>query len=524
MYARAGKVCSVRPASGYLILLSGYFCKGLSECLPLQLSLTFTLMTAQNDDTFMDMPGKLAPKTDPRDLNLANYLKISTSEDVPLSHDWTVKKTSAWGVPAGKKLENCPVFAAGQLIESWDANLDKEQVEHTEAALQAFTALTGYDPATGENNKPLHLADIVNYWGQHGIGRHRIEIYLTIPLTDHNLVKAAISIFGGIYAGFFLPESVSTQTDWELVSGADDTASSTNAGHALAVLAYDSDSLTCIFQGKAQKMTWEFYDAYCDEAFALVTTEFLKSAETPMGINLPAMKSDRMTILMTERPAARSERPVPRNESAEKRREGFASRSEKSESYSERLTPRGERSGSRNESSDSDSPFPRRESAEPKVSSKIHTRNYGAVPREGDQDPAADAPARAPRTFARTAAQDSTREGVEYKESVPEAAPEPAPEPRIPGRQVLNEATVARLNALAAASVRAEADAINDAAILAGAEQAPAEEQPVKSGAARNDLGESAPTKRVRIGANRTQTGSSKDGKDPDSAPKRWAK
>jgi hypothetical protein len=41
-------------------------------------------------------------------------------------------------------------------------------------------------------------------------------------------------------------------------------------------------------------MSWEFYDAYADEAFAVVSADFInpKTRETPAGFNLTAMRKD----------------------------------------------------------------------------------------------------------------------------------------------------------------------------------------------------------------------------------------
>lgn len=415
-------------------------------------------MTVSQDDTFSGKPGKLAPKTDARDLNLATYLQIENGEDIPLQQDWTVKKTSAWGMMDNNKLNDCAFASAGHLIECWDANLGKDRVVHTEAVLKAFIALTGYDPETGKNNNPVYLSDTLKYWRQHGIGRHRIEIYVSIPLKDHNLVKAAITIFGGISAGFALPKTIEKQTTWELSPGteAGDSEPGSYGGHAVPVLAYDEETLTCISYGKKQQMTWTFWDTYCDEAFAIVTTDFLKENKNPLGMDLAAMKSDLMDIITSE-PAVHV--PAPR------------------------------------------------------------LRTPEVVPAESGSAHSDEVPARAPRTFARASAPET-----EHLEAVPETVQEPEPAPAPRGRQVLNAPTVARLNALAAADVRAAVNAIKDAEISLRAEQIQPEAIPVKPVAARNDLGEMAPTRRVRIGANRTQTGSSKDGKDEDDTPKKWTR
>jgi len=41
--------------------------------------------------------------------------------------------------------------------------------------------------------------------------------------------------------------------------------------HAFPVLAYDSRSLTVVTRGAVQSMTWGFWAAYCDEAYAILS-------------------------------------------------------------------------------------------------------------------------------------------------------------------------------------------------------------------------------------------------------------
>jgi hypothetical protein len=39
-------------------------------------------------------------------------------------------------------------------------------------------------------------------------------------------------------------------------------------------------------------MTWTFWSAYCDEAYALLSDDFLTADKTPGGIDLVALQQD----------------------------------------------------------------------------------------------------------------------------------------------------------------------------------------------------------------------------------------
>lgn len=64
-------------------------------------------------------------------------------------------------------------------------------------------------------------------------------------------------------------------------------------GHAVPVLAYDSDTLTCITWGAKKRMTWEFLARYCDESYAPLSPDWLNAhRKTPEGLNLAALQAD----------------------------------------------------------------------------------------------------------------------------------------------------------------------------------------------------------------------------------------
>ena len=39
-------------------------------------------------------------------------------------------------------------------------------------------------------------------------------------------------------------------------------------------------------------MAWDFYDAYADEAFAVLSQDFIKSGKSLEGLDLKALKAD----------------------------------------------------------------------------------------------------------------------------------------------------------------------------------------------------------------------------------------
>lgn len=64
-------------------------------------------------------------------------------------------------------------------------------------------------------------------------------------------------------------------------------------GHAVPVLAYDSEGLTCITWGAKKQMTWEFFSRYCDESYAPLSPDWLNAQGTdPAGLDRAQLRAD----------------------------------------------------------------------------------------------------------------------------------------------------------------------------------------------------------------------------------------
>ena len=99
--------------------------------------------------------------------------------------------------------------------------------------------------------------------------------------------------FGGVYIGVQLPKSAQTQKDgWTVTSGPDAKPGSWG-GHCVNLVDYTSDGPTCVTWGQTMPMTWEFFDTYCDEAYAAISPDFVgDGGQTPSGFDLGQLQSD----------------------------------------------------------------------------------------------------------------------------------------------------------------------------------------------------------------------------------------
>jgi hypothetical protein len=235
--------------------------------------------------------GKLAPRVDVRTLALARYVDPSQLPDPPQELDLTVR-VAEWPVYANDRIGDCTTAAAAHMIEAWTAASRGGAVEVSEGAvLAAFDRVKIVDPVTGEEGA-VEL-DVLRDWRAHGVGHHRIGAFARVSTRDHRLARVAAWLFGGLYIGLQLPLSARDQAVWDWcgsLSGADRPGSW--GGHAVDVVRYNANALTVVTWGRLQAMTWSFWDRYCDEAYCILSRDFLEGDRAPNGFDLDALRRD----------------------------------------------------------------------------------------------------------------------------------------------------------------------------------------------------------------------------------------
>ena len=250
--------------------------------------------------------GKQAPRHDPRTLQFATYLQPSQLPPPPPSVDYTRAVKGGWGMMANDKVGDCTCAAAGHLIMEWTADTDRQVDPDDKQILAAYSAITGYDPATGANDNGAVETDVLNYWRKTGVAGHQILAYAALEPGNTQHVQDAIDLFGGAYIGLALPVSAQTQSVWSVPPGGPHGAGKPGSwgGHAVPVMGYDSHGLTVITWGATKLMTWQFWAAYCDEAYAVLSMDFLKADPTnpndpvaPSGFDLAALQADLKAVV-----------------------------------------------------------------------------------------------------------------------------------------------------------------------------------------------------------------------------------
>jgi hypothetical protein len=126
----------------------------------------------------------------------------------------------------------------------------------------------------GHQDEGLVILDHLNLWRQEGLqfGSHlyRILAYAQIQTLDHDLVKAVISTDKFAFIGLDLPDDALDK----FVAGKQWTTATRKPnpmnGHCILVKGYNRIGPVGITWGRAQQMSWSFWNRYTVEAFSLV--------------------------------------------------------------------------------------------------------------------------------------------------------------------------------------------------------------------------------------------------------------
>lgn len=237
--------------------------------------------------------GRLPAKKDERTFKLSSYLRREKLPPVPDQWDWDKKiKKDDWGEMRNMELANCTVAAAGHFIMVWTASTGNFFRPSDDAIVATYSALSGYDPVTNTNDTGLNSLDVLKYWRKYFIHGHRIFAFAAIDGLKHEEVKQTIYLFGGCFIGLNLPSTCMEQAKWELpdtgATGPFEPGSW--GGHAVLLTAYNDFGVKVITFGVEKWMSWDYLDAYCDEAYAVFSEDFIRENKNPAGIDVGALR------------------------------------------------------------------------------------------------------------------------------------------------------------------------------------------------------------------------------------------
>lgn len=241
--------------------------------------------------------GKLAPKHDARIPMLAKYTAALPA--APAACAWGAHGPTNWGIMGNDRLGDCTCAGIGHAIQTWTLNSTGQMVTLPDQAILNLYEKFGYVPGNAATDNGAVETDVLKYWLKNPVEGHALDGFVSLQPKDIADVKDAIWLFGGAYIGLALPLSAQSQTAW-VVPAEGLTGNGTPGswgGHCVFVVGYDGRGLTFISWGKLMWMSWNFWWAYVDESYGLLSPDWIeKSGVSPADFNLAALTAD-MAIL-----------------------------------------------------------------------------------------------------------------------------------------------------------------------------------------------------------------------------------
>lgn len=258
--------------------------------------------------SFAHMPlGRKAPTRDPRQLQFAKYLDAAAVlPAIPDEVDYG-SAVPSWPMYGNDQLGDCTCAAAGHMVQAWSQAAGGMKTMD-DADVERMYWETG-DPPSGSGTPGGSTDDgraetgVLDYWRQQGIAAgeswcDRIDAYAAVDPQNADHVKAAVYLFGGSYIGVALPATAQGQQVWDVVPDAGAAGQPGSwGGHAVPIVSFDADGLVVVTWGALLRMTWAFLAEYVDEAYAVVSPDFLgASGASPDGFDLQALETDLSAI------------------------------------------------------------------------------------------------------------------------------------------------------------------------------------------------------------------------------------
>lgn len=231
--------------------------------------------------------GRLPVRHDPRTLQLRNYLS-PTLPPPPVARHWETS-IPEWGVMGNNRFGNCVIATAGHMRLCWRANELDDTKPISDAAVielsRRMGALNGYN-----------ILDRLKYWRKRGMWGNKLTAFAQIDPTDLNVTRHAVNIFGAADIGLNLPKAWKDAEIWDIGIGRSYDPGSWG-GHSVPIVAYDESFLYLVTWGRIQQMRLAALSRYCDEAYAVINTDWTALDNiTPSGVDLASLEADLQAI------------------------------------------------------------------------------------------------------------------------------------------------------------------------------------------------------------------------------------
>ncbi|GAA4626583.1 hypothetical protein GCM10023196_035410 [Actinoallomurus vinaceus] len=233
-------------------------------------------------------------------LHLGPFL-TGTYPKPPVKVDY-VSAVDEWPMYGNDQYGDCVWAMIGHTIEAATAYGQGRTVKVSEAdVLRGYSDVTGFDPVDPSTDQGTVIQDALDYWRKTGVGGHQILAFAQVDIHDPGEVDAALWLFGHLQLGINFPAVAMDQFDagqpWDVVKndGGIEGGHAIDLGYVLGnppqlVGRAANGNYRIITWGRVQEMTPAFWGRYVEEAWVVVTPEWISQKGTsPEGLDVAAL-------------------------------------------------------------------------------------------------------------------------------------------------------------------------------------------------------------------------------------------
>lgn len=224
---------------------------------------------------------------------------------------------TAWGMLLNNRIGDCTIAAACHMMMCWSDN--------TRPAPWSFTDQDAEDDYNDyrTSGDGASMQNILFDWMIYGIHRRdgankiavTIDDYAPLDINNESALKPqvqrSIQLLGGCYMGIVLPKFAvhydngsavpqgNSPPNWDVTAAqlqalGPQAAKDPKAGHSVSALGYDQNGLQVVTWGEVTTMSWDFFFAYREEAWAVLCKQaWLKpDGTTPSGLTAAQLVLD----------------------------------------------------------------------------------------------------------------------------------------------------------------------------------------------------------------------------------------
>jgi hypothetical protein len=197
---------------------------------------------------------------------------------------------------------DCVWASDGHIVEILSFYGQGKEAVVTDADVLTGYETTGFSPAAGPSgsnptDRGSLLTQGLDYLVHTGMQGVHIDAYAEIDVRNITLLKTALAELGPVDLALALPSSAEQDfangQPWSFVGD-----ENILGGHCVTGVGYDSDYLYIHTWGTEVKVEWAFFSAYFNQAFALVSREWVNSSNTldPEHVNLETLGAEYAVI------------------------------------------------------------------------------------------------------------------------------------------------------------------------------------------------------------------------------------